>query len=120
MATKPKPAHDPGSKECVQGDAALARAFVLLGKRWNALVLGILSVGPAGFRELSRAIGGISDSMLSDRLADLAGAGLIVRTVDEGPPISVSYALTDRGQALIPALEQIGLWAAEHLGSDAI
>jgi DNA-binding HxlR family transcriptional regulator len=43
-----------------------------------------------------------------------------VRTVDEGPPISVSYALTDRGQALIPALEQIGLWAAEHLGSDAI
>jgi DNA-binding HxlR family transcriptional regulator len=119
MATKPKPVHDLGSKECVQGDAALARAFVLLGKRWNALVLGILSVGPAGFRELSRAIGGISDSVLSDRLADLAGAGLIARTVDEGPPISVSYALTDRGQALIPALEQIGLWAAEHLGEDA-
>jgi DNA-binding HxlR family transcriptional regulator len=120
MATKPKPAHAPASKECVHGDAALARAFVLLGKRWNALVLGILSVGPAGFRELSRAIGGISDSVLSDRLADLAGAGLIVRTVDEGPPISVSYALTDRGQALIPALEQIGLWATEHLGTDAI
>jgi DNA-binding HxlR family transcriptional regulator len=119
MATKPKPIHDAGSKECVQGDAALARAFVLLGKRWNALVLGILSVGPAGFRELSRGIGGISDSVLSDRLADLAGAGLIVRTVDDGPPISVSYALTDRGQALIPALEQIGLWAAEHLGEDA-
>jgi DNA-binding HxlR family transcriptional regulator len=118
MATKPKPAHDLSSKECVQGDAALARAFVLLGKRWNALVLGILSVGPAGFRELSRAIGGISDSVLSDRLADLAGAGLIVRTVDEGPPISVSYALTARGQALIPALEQIGLWAAEHLGEE--
>jgi DNA-binding HxlR family transcriptional regulator len=119
VATKPKPTHDLSSKECVQGDAALARAFVLLGKRWNALVLGILSMGPAGFRDLSRAIGGISDSVLSDRLADLAGAGLIMRTVEEGPPISVSYALTESGQALIPALEQIGLWATEHLIPDA-
>ena len=88
---------------------------MFLGKRSNAIVLGILSSGPAGFRELSRAIGGISDSVLSHRLADLAGAGLIARTVDEGPPISVSYALTDRGRALMPALEQISLWAHEHL-----
>ena len=66
----------------------------------------------------SRAIGGISDSVLSDRLADLTEAGLIARTVDEGPPISVSYALTDRGSALIPALEQIALWSNEHLGQD--
>jgi DNA-binding HxlR family transcriptional regulator len=117
MATTPKPTHD--STACVAGDAALARAFVFLGKRWNAVVLGILSSGPAGFRDLSRATGGISDSVLSDRLADLAGAGLIARTVDEGPPISVSYALTDRGSALIPALKQIGLWASEHLSPDA-
>jgi DNA-binding HxlR family transcriptional regulator len=115
MAAKPKPSPASVSQDCVRGDAALARAFVFLGKRWNAVVLGILSSGPAGFRELSRAIGGISDSVLSDRLADLAGAGLIARTVDEGPPISVSYALTDRGRALMPALEQVSLWAHEHL-----
>jgi DNA-binding HxlR family transcriptional regulator len=120
MATrpKPKPSHDPVSEECVRGDAALARAFVFLGKRWNAVVLGILSSGPAGFRELSRATAGISDSVLSDRLADLAAAGLIARTVDDGPPVSVSYALTDRGNALMPALEQIALWAHEHLSED--
>jgi DNA-binding HxlR family transcriptional regulator len=118
MATTPKPSDAPVSEECVRGDAALARAFVFLGKRWNAVVLGMLSSGPAGFRELSRAIGGISDSVLSDRLADLAGAGLIARTVDEGPPVSVSYALTDRAGALMPALEQIALWAREHLSQD--
>jgi DNA-binding HxlR family transcriptional regulator len=123
MAATPKPTtheptHDPASADCARGDAALARAFVFLGKRWNAVVLGILSTGPAGFRELSRAIGGISDSVLSDRLADLAAAGLIARTVEEGPPISVSYALTDRGCALMPALEQIARWANEHLGSN--
>jgi DNA-binding HxlR family transcriptional regulator len=103
------------AEACFRGDAALARAFEFLGKRWNGVVLGNLAEGPAGFRELSRAIGGISDSVLSDRLSDLADAGLISRTVDEGPPLAVSYALTDRGRALIPALEQISLWAQEHL-----
>jgi DNA-binding HxlR family transcriptional regulator len=104
----------PGA-ECVAASASLARAFEFLGKRWSGVVLGTLSEGPAGFRELSRAIGGISDSMLSDRLADLGRAGLIERTVDPGPPVAVSYALTDRGRALVPALEQIALWAREHL-----
>jgi len=118
VATTPKRAPEADSEACSRGDAALARAFVFLGKRWNAVVLGILSEGPAGFRQLSRAIGGISDSVLSDRLADLAQTGLIARTVDEGPPVSVSYALTDRGRALMPALEQIALWAQEHLIED--
>jgi DNA-binding HxlR family transcriptional regulator len=82
------------------------------------VVLGTLSEGPAGFRELSRAIEGISDSVLSDRLADLAQGGLIVRTVAEGPPLAVSYRLTDRGRALMPALEQIALWARDNLPED--
>jgi len=108
----------PATDACERGDAALARAFVFLGKRWNGVVLGSLRDGPAGFRELSRATGGISDSVLSARLADLGGAGLIARTVDAGPPVTVSYALTDRGKALLPALEQISLWAQEHLAPD--
>ena len=78
-------------------------------------MLGNLSTGPAGFRELSRAIDGISDSMLSTRLTALTDAGLVTRTVEEGPPVSVAYALTDAGQALIPALAQISSWADEHL-----
>ena len=104
--------------ECIAASASLAQAFEFLGKRWNGVVLGVLSEGPAGFRELSRAIAGISDSMLSDRLSDLARAGLIERTVEPGPPIAVTYALTDRGLALVPALEQIALWAREHLARD--
>ena len=102
-------------EECIPAADSLARAFRFLGKRWNAVVLGHLSAGPAGFREVSRAIEGISDSVLSDRLADLAAGGLITRTVDEGPPLAVSYALTERGRALMPALEQIAIWARENL-----
>ena len=102
-------------EQCVPAAEALARAFRFLGKRWNAVVLGHLSNGPAGFRDLARAIEGISDSVLSDRLSDLTAGGLIERAVDPGPPLAVSYTLTPRGQALIPALEQIAIWAAENL-----
>lgn len=110
--------HVKSPEACRAADASLARAFGFLGKRWNAIVLGTLSTGPGGFRDLSRAIGGISDSVLSARLADLTAAGLLVRTVDEGPPVTVTYALTDRARALMPALEQISLWAQEHLPDD--
>lgn len=96
------------------GDAVAEEAGSALGPErdrdhgWECLVAG----------ELARAIDGISDSVLSDRLSDLAAAGLITRTVDDGPPLAVSYALTDRGKALLPALEQITLWAQEHLVED--
>ena len=53
--------------------------------------------------------------MLSDRLGALADAALVTRTVEEGPPVSVAYELTDAGRALLPALEQISLWAEEFL-----
>jgi DNA-binding HxlR family transcriptional regulator len=91
------------------------RAFDLLGKRWTGVVLGTLSGGPTGFRALARTVEGVSDSMLSDRLSELSNARLVTRTVTEGPPISVTYALTDAGRALLPALEQISRWAEEHL-----
>jgi DNA-binding HxlR family transcriptional regulator len=109
------PRRAPATDVCIPSADALDRAFQFLGKRWNAIVLGHLSSGPAGFRELARAIDGISDSVLSDRLADLAAGGLITRTVSEGPPLAVTYALTDRGRALMPALDQIANWARDNL-----
>src|SRR3954451_23421931 len=105
------------TQACIRGDAALARAFAFLGKPWNALLLGALSDRDSGFRQLARDVPGISDSMLSDRLTALAATGLITRTVGDGPPASVTYTLTPRGQALMPALAQIAAWAQEHLPS---
>jgi DNA-binding HxlR family transcriptional regulator len=96
------------------------RAFDLLGRRWTGVILGTLSDRPASFRDLARAVAGISDSMLSSRLAALTKAGLLTRSVHEGPPLSVAYQLTDAGRALLPALDQISRWAAEHLPSDGL
>jgi DNA-binding HxlR family transcriptional regulator len=96
-------------------DTHLARAFDFLGKRWNGLILGTLSAGPAGFSDLRRGVGGITDSMLSDRLTELAAAGLVLRSVTDTRPPSVSYELTPAGAALLPVLDQLACWAQANL-----
>jgi DNA-binding HxlR family transcriptional regulator len=111
-------AEDVSADECEPAAEDLARAFGFLGKRWTAMILGHLSHGTAGFRDLSRGIGGISDSVLSERLGDLTAGGLITRTVREGPPVTVTYQLTERGRALMPALDQIARWARDNLPPD--
>jgi DNA-binding HxlR family transcriptional regulator len=100
------------SKSC---DGALAQAFKLLGKRWNGVILGTLANGSSGFSELKRNVNGISDSVLSERLSELHSAGLIIRSVDPGPPVAVSYDLSESGRALIPALEALIKWASNSL-----
>jgi DNA-binding HxlR family transcriptional regulator len=100
-------------------DGALRHAFAFLGKRWNGVLLGTLMHGPAGFAELRWAVAGISDSVLSARLSELAEAGLIERTVEPGPPVAVSYELTDSGKALLPALNALTAWAATNLSPAA-
>ena len=51
-------------------DGGVRRAFELLGKRWNGVIVGTLSAGPVGFADLRRGVGGITDSVLSDRLSE--------------------------------------------------
>jgi DNA-binding HxlR family transcriptional regulator len=110
MATAEDAKHEPRS--C---DASLSRAFEFLGKRWNGVLLGTLITGPAGFSELRRAVIGISDSVLSERLAELTKAGLVARAVEPGPPVTVAYSLTEAGTALLPALAELTAWAAVNL-----
>jgi DNA-binding HxlR family transcriptional regulator len=98
-----------------QCDAALSQAFALLGKRWNGMIVGSLMGGPAGFSEIRRALETISDSVLADRLAELTGAGLVLREVEQGPPVAVRYHLAESGMALVPVLRDLMDWARENL-----
>lgn len=105
--------HD--TAECKRVDDGITRVFQVLGKRWNGPILAVLMGQPTHFANLRRAVPGISERMLSDRLAELGAAGLVVREVDEGPPLRVSYRLTASGAALEPSLRELGEWAKEHL-----
>ena len=105
----------PGTEEPAFCDAALTSAFGLLGKRWNGVILGSLMARPAGFSEIRRALGGISDSVLSERLSELTAADLLIREVDPGPPVGVRYRLAPRGVALVPVLRDLMVWARGNL-----
>jgi DNA-binding HxlR family transcriptional regulator len=98
--------------------AGIRRAFDFLGKRWNGVIIGSLSEGALGFADLRRNVGSITDSMLSDRLSELARAGLVERIVTDTRPPGVSYQLSDSGQELLPILHQLGVWAATNLTDD--
>ena len=95
-------------------DERLTRVFALLGKRWSGVILGLLLQGPAHFAVLARGIPGISERMLSDRLSELAKAGLVDRRVLDGPPLGVVYELTESGRAMGPALLKLGEWAERY------
>src|SRR3954469_7425253 len=104
--------HDLGA--CKRVDNGITRVFQLLGKRWTGPIVSVLTGGPVYFVDLRRAIPGISERMLSDRLTELGGAELVVREVEEGPPLRVSYRLTKAGAALEPALKELARWGKSH------
>jgi len=104
--------HEPTSCE------ALTPVFALLGKRWTGLIIGTLLQGPTRFAEICRRVPGVSERMVSGRLGELMAAGIVERRVLGGPPVGVEYRLTDSGQALGPALNELGRWATEHLTRD--
>ena len=54
---------------------------------------------------------GLSDRLLTERLRELESEGLVRRTVISGPPVRVSYELTESGKDLEPAIEALGKWA---------
>ncbi|MFF2051122.1 winged helix-turn-helix transcriptional regulator [Leifsonia sp. NPDC058194] len=109
---------DPETNGLHQCDAAVSLAFSILGKRWNGMIIDALGGGPTTFTGLSRTVTGISDAVLADRLAELAEAQLVTRTVDPGPPVAVTYALTPGGEKLLPVLGQLGAWASANLVAD--
>ncbi|MFG2346046.1 winged helix-turn-helix transcriptional regulator [Streptomyces phaeochromogenes] len=108
--------HDPAS--CRRVDNGITQVFQVFGKRWTGPIVAVLLPAPVHFADLRRAIPGISERMLSDRLTELATVGLVVREVDDGPPLRVSYRLTEAGAALEPALGELGAWAKTYLAED--
>ncbi|MFD9437773.1 winged helix-turn-helix transcriptional regulator [Streptomyces sp. NPDC060006] len=112
-APRDVPGHEAGPHERVDGD--VTRAFELLGKRWTGPIVSVLIGGSAFFGDLRRAIPGISERMLSDRLTELGAVDLVVSEVHGGPPLRVSYRLTEAGAALEPVFTELARWARAHL-----
>jgi DNA-binding HxlR family transcriptional regulator len=89
---------------------AFQTAIEVLGRPWNCLILNVLQAGQLRFSELAAAARGPGDKVLSARLKELEGCGLLLREVDPGPPVRVSYALTERGRGFGEVAAAIERW----------
>ncbi len=94
---------------------AFQQAVGILAKRWTPLILFVLRDGPRRFSEIAGQIEFVSDRMLSERLKELEGEGLISRQVFAEVPVRVEYRLTEKGRDLDPIFMAIGRWAARWL-----
>jgi DNA-binding HxlR family transcriptional regulator len=87
-----------------------------IADKWTTLIIGVLTEidTPVRFTELRRAIGGISQKMLTQTLRDLERDGLVVRVVFPVIPPRVEYSLTPLGLTLKEPLGALSLWTERH------
>jgi DNA-binding HxlR family transcriptional regulator len=83
----------------------------LIGRRWTGAIVSALTEGPMRFGELAKAIPGLSDRLLSQRLRELEQARVVERSVEAGTPVKVSYSLSEKGADLGPAMAELREWA---------
>jgi DNA-binding HxlR family transcriptional regulator len=87
-------------------------AVELIGRRWTgAIVAVLLQQAPLRFSEIAQAVPQLSDRLLSERMKELEARGVVRRTVDPGPPVKVTYDLTEMGRSLQPAIAALEDWA---------
>ncbi|MDP3897911.1 MAG: helix-turn-helix domain-containing protein [Mesorhizobium sp.] len=99
------------SEDCRAVSEILSR----VGDKWTVLVVDYLGQGSMRFTELKRAVGGISQKMLTTTLRGLERDGFVTRTVFPTIPPRVDYELTDLGRELLAPVQALGAWARTNI-----
>ncbi|OQM76889.1 winged helix-turn-helix transcriptional regulator [Manganibacter manganicus] len=107
-----KPEHLHGTEDC----RAVSQILQRIGDKWSLLVVRRLGDGPMRFNELRRAIGGISQKMLTTTLRTLERDGFVTRTIFATVPPRVDYELTDLGRELEIPVKGLAEWAIVNSG----
>ena len=98
-------------------DCPSRQVLDLVSDKWTVLIVNLLVKRPYRFGELRRAIGGISQEMLTQTLRNLARDGLVGRRVFPSVPVTVECSLTALGETLSGPLAVICSWAEDHMDS---
>lgn len=87
----------------------MATALDVVGDRWTILILRELLGGPARFHEVEAGLPGIAKNLLTNRLRRLEADDVVERVSLHG---ALLYALTERGAAIRPTLEELAFWGS--------
>jgi DNA-binding HxlR family transcriptional regulator len=93
-------------------------AVEIIGRRWSGAILRALFAGCTRFGEVTTAIPGLSDRLLSERLKELETVGIVRREVTPATPVRVEYHLTEKGRDLVPVVRALSDWAERWAGAD--
>jgi DNA-binding HxlR family transcriptional regulator len=97
-------------------DCGIRDVLDRVGDKWSVLVIVELASGARRFRELQRAVDGISQRMLTLTVRRLERDGLVIRTVYPTVPAQVDYRLTETGASLTHLVKALADWSLEHRG----
>src|SRR5689334_352053 len=103
----------PGNLHVPEDCRAVSEVLSRVGDKWTILVVSELGQGPKRFNEIRRALGSISQRMLTLTLRGLERDGLVTRTVFPTIPPRADYELTRLGRSLLEPVRHPG-------GADAI
>lgn len=96
-------------------ECPVCRCAEIVSGKWTLLVIRDLADGSRRFCELERSLEGISPRTLSLRLRALEECRVVERhTYPEVPP-RVQYALTEKGRALVPLIEDMRTYGRRWL-----
>jgi DNA-binding HxlR family transcriptional regulator len=104
----------PSNLHVAEDCRAVSEVLARVGDKWTVLVVTVLGDGAKRFNELRRALGSISQRMLTLTLRGLERDGLVTRTVFPTIPPRVEYELTKLGHSLLAPVSGLGLWARQN------
>ena len=104
----------PGNLHVAEDCRAVSEVLSRVGDKWTVLVVSTLGGGAKRFNELRRALGSISQRMLTLTLRAAERDGLVTRTVFPTIPPRVDYELTKLGRSLLEPVSELGLWARKN------
>ena len=102
-----------------KGDVSLAtcpsrEVLDLIADKWTVLIIHTLDKKTMRHNELARALGDISQKVLTQGLRKLERSGIVSRTVFPVVPPRVEYALSPLGRSLIGVLGTLSHWAENN------
>jgi DNA-binding HxlR family transcriptional regulator len=104
----------PVKRKCEYAECPVEAALDLIGGKWKAMVVALLTAGPLRFNELRRRLRGVTHRVLSAQLRDLEKCGLIHRRVIPDTPPKVEYSLTETGHTLKPLMDELRRWGTQY------
>jgi len=97
------------------GSCPVTYCLSMIGGKWKPVIIFCIANGVDRFGAMQRAVPGITKQMLTKQLRELEADNLVSRTVFAEVPPRVDYALTDKGQSVLPIIDQMRTWGQAQM-----